>query len=112
MRTWTGSTCTSCYASTVSPTRPRVMTRTSALLIALSACGRVGFEREGGAPSDGVIDVGVDVGLRDAEADGSVQADLIGCSDGVREGFIDLIAHPDIAGCAAQWIGEMSMRAP
>ncbi len=35
---------------------------------------------------------------------------LVGCADGQREGFADVIAHPRIAGCLAAWTGTMSLR--
>jgi hypothetical protein len=35
---------------------------------------------------------------------------IIGCSDGQREGFADLEAHPRIAGCLGAWDGPRSLR--
>ena len=35
---------------------------------------------------------------------------LVGCSDGQREGFADIDAHPRIAGCLAAWDGVRSLR--
>jgi hypothetical protein len=42
--------------------------------------------------------------------DGAVVSD-IGCSDGTREGFVDRVTFPTIAGCGAVW-PESSMRSP
>jgi hypothetical protein len=36
---------------------------------------------------------------------------LTGCSDGEREGFLDLGAFPTIAGCDATWVDRKDMRA-
>jgi hypothetical protein len=52
------------------------------------ACGRIGFD-----------------------ASGDVLVSAIGCSDGTREGFVDLAQYPTIAGCAASWTGTVSLRA-
>ncbi len=69
-----------------------------AILVALSygltGCGRVGF---------------VPAASNDAPPDA---ANLIGCADGTREGFVDAIEFPAIAGCAASWDGTPSLRAP
>ena len=35
----------------------------------------------------------------------------VGCSDGTREGFVDRVAYPTIAGCAASWNGTRDLRA-
>jgi len=36
----------------------------------------------------------------------------IGCADGAREAFVDLVKFPNVAGCAASWSGALGMRAP
>ena len=36
--------------------------------------------------------------------------DVVGCADGQREGFADMKAFPDIAGCLGSWVGDMSLR--
>jgi hypothetical protein len=59
----------------------RFVRRASALL--LIACGA----RTG-------LDVGVVPG---------VEGNAIGCADGIREGFVDMAANPDIAGCSGGW---------
>jgi hypothetical protein len=35
----------------------------------------------------------------------------VGCADGTREGFLDPALYPTVAGCAATWTGNLSMRA-
>jgi hypothetical protein len=47
----------------------------------------------------GLPDMGV--GLPDVAAD--VAAPSTGCSDGSREGFVDLSTYPEIAGCSGGW---------
>lgn len=70
-----------------------------AAIVALSCgCGRIDFAAMHAVPPD------------DARADAFV--DPVGCSDGEREGFVDQIAFPRIAGCAATWSGTPSLRAP
>jgi hypothetical protein len=36
----------------------------------------------------------------------------VGCADGEREAFVDRVAYPTIAGCAATWFGTLSLRQP
>jgi hypothetical protein len=54
------------------------------VLVLAAACGRVGFP--------------------------AISA--IGCADGTREGFTDLVAFPRIAACGATWTGKLDLRAP
>lgn len=76
----------------------------------LVACGRYGFGQDpasdGGVPDD--LGVPADTGVpEDANTDSDIgEPDTgttrrqPGCEDGTREGFIDDLAYPDIAGCA------------
>lgn len=66
------------------------------------ACGRVNFDPI--ARDDAPVQPDVAV-LPDA------LVDLVGCSDGEREGFVDRTSFPDIAGCSASWAGTPSLRA-
>jgi hypothetical protein len=66
-----------------------------AVAVASASCGRIGF------------DVIVDVSMPAID----VSSPAIGCSDGTREGFVDLVTYPTIAGCAASWTGPLSLRA-
>jgi hypothetical protein len=43
--------------------------------------------------------------------DFAVPLSAIGCSDGEREGYVDLTAFPTIAACAATWTGQADLRA-
>jgi hypothetical protein len=73
-----------------------------AVVACLAGCGRIGFDA-GIDVSPAAIDVSpvaIDVSLA-----------AIGCSDGTREGFVDLATYPTIAGCAASWTGTLSLRA-
>lgn len=74
-----------------------------ALGYGLSGCGRVGFT------SAAISDAQLDALRVDAPPDA---ADLNGCADGTREGFVDADEFPGIAGCAASWDGTPSLRAP
>ena len=49
-----------------------------------------------------VVACGARTGL-DPGAASKVERDSIGCSDGVREGFVDVAAYPNIAGCGGGW---------
>ncbi len=40
---------------------------------------------------------------RDDESSATLALSAIGCADGQREGFTDLGAHPDVAGCSGAW---------
>jgi hypothetical protein len=74
-------------------------------LCAVAGCGRVNFEMR--------TETGDDARTSDAPfADGAPDAyvDLIGCSDGQREGFVDTTTYPTIAGCVATWNGSPSLR--
>jgi hypothetical protein len=31
----------------------------------------------------------------------------VGCTDGTREGFVDVTVHPDLAACAGAWQGDL-----
>jgi hypothetical protein len=35
-----------------------------------------------------------------------------GCADGTREGFVDRVAFPSVAGCGASWVGMIDLRTP
>jgi hypothetical protein len=37
---------------------------------------------------------------------------IIGCSDGRREGLLDMALFPDVAACIGEWSGEQSLRQP
>ena len=37
---------------------------------------------------------------------------VVGCSDGEREGFIDIARFPTIAACSATWNGSLGLRDP
>lgn len=37
---------------------------------------------------------------------------VIGCADGRREAFLNIVAYPRIAGCLGTWSGRQSLRAP
>jgi hypothetical protein len=51
--------------------------------------------------------------LRDDEAVASYALSAIGCADGQREGFTDLSAYPNIAGCSGAWtIAGLHTHAP
>jgi hypothetical protein len=52
-------------------------------------------------------DAMVDARPIDAPLDAFVD---VGCADGTREGFVDLVTYPTIAGCAATWTGTHSLR--
>jgi len=77
-----------------------------AFAIALTACGaRTGLDSLGvAAPVDAASYVARDVSL-DAVRDVSNDTAPIptGCADGDREGFVDIAAFPDIAGCSGGW---------
>lgn len=55
-----------------------------------------------------VADAMVDSRPTDAAPDAFVD---VGCADGTREGFVDHVTYPTIAGCAATWNGALSLRA-
>ncbi|MHB8873665.1 MAG: WD40/YVTN/BNR-like repeat-containing protein [Myxococcaceae bacterium] len=56
-------------------------------------------------PDGGVLDAGpVDAG----QVTGLLAGITIGCADGTREGFLDVLAYPKIAACAGGWTGELS----
>ncbi len=78
-----------------------------AILVALG-CGLIGCGRVGFTPA-ATSDAPVDATRFDAPPDA---ANLIGCADGTREGFVDAVEFPAIAGCAASWDGTPSLRAP
>jgi hypothetical protein len=66
-----------------------------------------------------IVDVGVSGDPALAESAAEVDAREVGrldprsgCADGQREGFEDTALWPDIAGCAASWEGERSLRDP
>ncbi|HET7499392.1 MAG TPA: hypothetical protein VFK02_00255 [Kofleriaceae bacterium] len=46
---------------------------------------------------------GAGCSLRDREASLTSAISTIGCADGQREGFLDVAAHPNIAGCSGAW---------
>lgn len=83
-----------------------------------SACAMIGDQRgaaneDGVTPVDGVVDGGsnADAPPREAPADGGGEVvDPIGCSDGTREGFVDLSLFGNIAGCSATWSGAINLR--
>jgi len=62
-----------------------------AVLAAVCGCGRIDFDPLGGVTG---------------------ASSAIGCSDGQREGFIDLAAFPTIAACGATWGGMPDLRTP
>jgi len=64
-------------------------------LLTLSACGRIWFARV--------------QAHEDASGKGDAMLDL-GCSDGTREGYGDVVVYPTIAACAATWLGAPSLR--
>jgi hypothetical protein len=37
---------------------------------------------------------------------------VVGCADGQREGFVDVAASPNVAGCIGEWQGTANLRAP
>jgi hypothetical protein len=70
-------------------------------LLVLAGCGRLGFEAR----------------ARDANtsrSDGAPDAfvDLVGCSDGQRDGLEDMLQFPNVAACKATWAAPTSLRAP
>lgn len=92
--------------------------RWTALLVgiaSLAACSDYGVRGRGDPDPDPDSDTVVDTELPDSdpgteldtEADTEPDTDPpdpeIGCADGAREGFLDLGAHPSIAGCAGAW---------
>ena len=81
--------------------------RTSGLLLILTACGRVGFSSAPPPPDDAAV---LADALLDAAGDAPREED-VGCADGEREAFRDAAAFPAIAGCAASWAGDLSLRA-
>lgn len=42
-------------------------------------------------------------GAADPECGAITRGEAAGCSDGEREGFLDIATHPDIAGCSGGW---------
>lgn len=81
-----------------------LLPRPAAALVVLvvAGCGRVNFDRR------------ADGGQRDAPASDTTDAFVgaIGCADGEREGFVDRVAFPTIAGCSAMWPGALDLRMP
>ena len=65
------------------------------------------------SPADAKADAPVDAPMIDAPVDAPIDAmvDPSGCSDGAREAFVDVQLYPTIAGCAATWVGTLSLRA-
>jgi hypothetical protein len=59
--------------------------------VIVAACGRINFDP--------------------ITAGSSGPTSMIGCSDGEREGYVDLAAFPTIAACSATWPGRIDMRA-
>jgi hypothetical protein len=60
------------------------------VLVVVCGCGRIDFDPLGAGSA----------------------ASSIGCSDGQREAFVDLVAFPTIAGCGATWAGMPDLRSP
>jgi cysteine-rich repeat protein len=101
--------------------------RTIALAAALAVAGcnqLFGLDPIGGADDprcgDGTIDPGAGEQCDDGDrvpGDGCDDAcqfedGVIGCSDGERDGFVDVVAWPGIAACAGRWVvpGTMAGR--
>lgn len=79
--------------------------------LGIAACGaRTGLpvgEREGGAPANGAggeggAGNGSEGGNGGVDAVGGAGGNVLvnGCADGTREGFLDALSFPDIAGCS------------
>jgi hypothetical protein len=63
-------------------------------------------------PIDGaIIDAAVDASMSTVDAMPDAPVNRSGCADGEREAFMQIADYPDIAGCAAQWAQEQSLRA-
>ena len=57
-----------------------------------------------GTTTQAVDSTGSDTSGEASESSGSTGGnEAIGCADGEREGFVDLDAYPDIAGCSGGW---------
>ena len=71
----------------------------------MAACGaRTGLDVLGGAwPADAASDIERDASIASHDAAQDVAAVSTGCADGDREGFVDITAFPDIAGCSGGW---------
>lgn len=78
-----------------------MQSRLALAVLAACGCGRIDF-----APHD------APAGGSDAsDASDDALVPQVGCADGEREGFVDLIAFPRIAGCGATWAETPSLRA-
>jgi hypothetical protein len=96
----------------------------AAVAVVASACGtdwdRLRPRRDGATDvPDGAAMDASDASDADAQTDADADADAdamvpgggTGCSDGQREGFVDLVRFPRIAACGATWQGSVSLRA-
>ena len=68
-------------------------------VLIMGACGRIDFVQV--MPRDDAPVSTPDV----------ASVDPIGCSDGEREGYLDLTTYPTIAACSATWTTELDLRA-